>query len=141
MRDPMPTAAQAHVMLYLLRGLSPYTGRVGGDNRGGVLDSLWHACWIDGDDDLTWLGREALYRYLTRTFAGPVVAVAEQPIMFAYEARAMLAIVMGREFKASTEVLSHLSWLGWIDVAHGGVYSTAAGREALISYLLRDFNA
>ena len=140
MRDPMPTATQARFLLGVLRGASV-------DSLIRRAPETWLCCagrWIGRDDTLTAAGRDALARYLTRTFSGPVVVVEEQLPLFTYEAQVMLAIVMGREFKAPTELLGYLSLRGWVGlsrVSRGKLVATDEGRDALISYLLRDFHA
>ena len=151
MRDPMPTAAQAVVLLNMLAG---HRFRWSLD----ACVECWRAGWIHhlhAEHALTPAGRDALARYLTRTFRGPVVVVEEQPAMREDEARAMLAILawdrdpfssfdrskayddLGSRSN-SEEIIDRLFRAEWIDFFD---YPTAAGREALISYLLRDFNA
>ena len=64
----MPTDAQAWMMIVLLVYGSGYTVPSPSPPSWPVLDSLWRECWIDGADDLTWLGRDALARYLLRAW-------------------------------------------------------------------------
>lgn len=143
MRDPMPTAAQAVVLLNVLAQRYVLAGVIEVQSWIDVLV----AEWVDNrryPPSLTPAGRDALARYLLRTFADPAEMVSEQPPMKHDEARVMLAIVTCREFKAPTELLGYLSlrrWVGLSRVSRGELVATTSGREALISYLLRDFHA
>ena len=147
MRDPMPTATQARIMLNMLTGQWPFArmSDVRARDRGAAMRQIVKRGWsINYSQALVCAGRDVLARYLYRTFSGPVVVVEWQPPMKPDEARVMLAIVTCREFKAPTELLGYLSlrrWVGLSRVSRGKLVATTSGREALISYLLRDFHA
>ena len=90
------------------------------------------------DNRLTHLGGETLAALLLRTFTGPVVVVREQrAIRTDFAANFLAEIMSGRRARPSVVWLSWLLQVGWIELAHGAAFVTAAGRDALASYLLR----
>lgn len=125
---------EVRVLLGLLVGRQP------GEDAEPWLYGMVGVGWIQsirGGVAITEAGRDALARELLRTFTGPVVVVEEQPTMFADEARVMLAIVVGRFFETTPDMLTRLCRCKWIEFAHGAVFVTDAGRAALAAWLLR----
>lgn len=138
MRDPMSTAAQARFLLNVLVDRWRWRGHVGNAKAACNLErGLERLGWFGGlPSAITLAGRAALARYLLRTFTGPVEVVEEQPIMFAEEALVMLEVVAGRDVGMPATMFRD-----WIRRSRGKLVATTAGREALVSYLLRDFHA
>lgn len=133
-----PFAGEVRVLLGLLVGRQP------DDSAEPWLYGMVGVGWIEsvrGGVAITEAGRDALACELLRGFAGPVVVVPEQPIMFADEARVMLAVVADLPPYTSAEPINHTSdlldlccALGWLD---DDDHATDAGRDALAAYLLR----
>jgi hypothetical protein len=130
---------EAAIMLALLAGRSPYAvGRM--SRTASLLHGMQRRGWVTSADEPTAGGRDALAVFLLRGFRGPVVVVDEQPVMFAEDARAMLAIVTGRPLVAPTwvlAILSHCRWVEFSRISHGKLIATPLGRDALAAYLLR----
>lgn len=142
--SPMPTRWQGRMLLNIHWGQSPFGGMPAG--RGvPVHGEMRPYKWIMGNRTarLTLAGRDALARWLLRSFTGPVVVVEKQPTMSADEARVLLAILGGSSVYAS----KHPGYLinrmldAMCDCGRLDDYDclTGAGRDALASYLLREW--